>query len=240
MQQETYQKPAHGWTCFHCGETFHTVGAARDHFGSDIMDDPGCRIKLGAERGLLMALRKAQEELAAYRREDTALSKELYRMQSQHAEHIGLAEEAGFERGLADGRRFTLMQVAEFKQANLAPLRRHPVMPEKERTDLCDKLITEELQELRDAVERADLLAVFDALSDLQYVLDFAWLEFGLARIKSAGFDEVHRANMSKLGADGKPIFNEYGKVMKGPNYSPPDLLPILKTIMKQEAPDAG
>lgn len=55
--------PALGWTCFHCGETFTTPGAARDHFGCDQSDDPACRIKVGEERGLVMELRKAEAEI---------------------------------------------------------------------------------------------------------------------------------------------------------------------------------
>lgn len=57
---EVYGAPLHGWTCFHCGETFHTPGAARDHFGPTPASAPGCIIKAGEERGLLMALRKAE------------------------------------------------------------------------------------------------------------------------------------------------------------------------------------
>lgn len=61
---DTYNTPPHGWTCFHCGDTFTTPGAARDHFGFNPSSDPACRIKVGAERGLLMALRKAEALLA--------------------------------------------------------------------------------------------------------------------------------------------------------------------------------
>lgn len=62
--EDTYLAPPHGWTCFHCGETFTTVGAARDHFGFEPSRDPACRIKVGEERGLVMALRKAEQEAA--------------------------------------------------------------------------------------------------------------------------------------------------------------------------------
>ena len=60
---DTYKQPEHGWTCFHCGETFKKVGAARDHFGTQIDGLAGCQIKAGEERGLLMALRKAEAEV---------------------------------------------------------------------------------------------------------------------------------------------------------------------------------
>ena len=68
---ETYPQPSHGWTCFHCGETFTTVGAARDHFGEDMAGEPGCRIRVqvGEERGLLMALRKAEAQVSELRAE---------------------------------------------------------------------------------------------------------------------------------------------------------------------------
>lgn len=61
---DTYPVPKHGWTCFHCGDLFRTVGAARDHFGHDPFSEPGCRIKAGEEKGLLIALRKAEKDFA--------------------------------------------------------------------------------------------------------------------------------------------------------------------------------
>lgn len=105
MENDTYQKPFNGWTCFHCGETFTTVGAARIHFGADQSAQPGCMAKvgLGAERGLLMALRKAEERIAKYMEDDTDLHREIHRMQSQQSDALRDAEEAGYERGLRDG-----------------------------------------------------------------------------------------------------------------------------------------
>ena len=67
---DTYPIPADGWTCFHCGEKFTTPGSARDHFGCEPCADPACRIKVGEERGLVMALRKVEAELERYRNED--------------------------------------------------------------------------------------------------------------------------------------------------------------------------
>lgn len=103
-----YPVPAHGWTCFHCGETFTTPGSARDHFGFDPSADPACRIKLGAERGLLMALRKAEADIAELQRllhdENSEAWRLLARDQSRHACQLAAAEEAGYERGLTDGR----------------------------------------------------------------------------------------------------------------------------------------
>jgi len=85
-------------------------------------------------------------------------------------------------------------------------------------------LLFEEVEELADAVDAEDIEAVLDALIDIQYVLDGAFHAFGLANKKCVAFAEVHRSNMSKLGPDGKPIYREDGKVLKGPKYSPPNL----------------
>lgn len=107
---DTYEKPALGWTCFHCGETFTTVGGAQDHFGADPSKEPGCMLKvsLGAERGLLMKLRALEDELTTFyqRRaaEDTDLHREIHALQSRHADALQTAEELGFERGLRAGR----------------------------------------------------------------------------------------------------------------------------------------
>lgn len=96
--------PAHGWTCFHCGETFTTVGSAADHFGANPLAKPGCieKVELGGERGLLMALRKAQEQIARHMDEDTDIHNAMRRMQSQHSDSLNAAEEAGYARGLRD------------------------------------------------------------------------------------------------------------------------------------------
>ena len=83
-------------------------------------------------------------------------------------------------------------------------------------------LIKEELEELTKAMDEKDLLEVADALTDILYVTYGAGHAFGINLDKC--FDEVQNSNMSKLGEDGKPIYNEAGKVMKGPNYFKPDL----------------
>ena len=83
-------------------------------------------------------------------------------------------------------------------------------------------LIQEELDELKEAMNNNDLLEVADALTDLLYVTYGAGHAFGINLDKC--FNEVQNSNMSKLGKDGKPIFNQFGKVMKGPNYFKPDL----------------
>tara|TARA_X000001036_G_scaffold131306_1_gene124131 strand:- start:199 stop:570 length:372 start_codon:yes stop_codon:yes gene_type:complete len=83
-------------------------------------------------------------------------------------------------------------------------------------------LIKEELEELKTAMENKDLLEVADALTDILYVTYGAGHAFGINLDKC--FEEVQNSNMSKLDASGKPIFNESGKVMKGPKYFKPDL----------------
>ena len=83
-------------------------------------------------------------------------------------------------------------------------------------------LIKEELEEFKEAMENKDLLEVADALTDILYVTYGAGHAFGIDLNKC--FEEVQNSNMSKLGKDGKPIYNESGKVMKGPEYFKPDL----------------
>ena len=87
-------------------------------------------------------------------------------------------------------------------------------------------LITEELEELKNAMENKDLLEVADALTDILYVTYGAGHAFGINLDKC--FDEVQNSNMSKLSKNGKPIYNESGKVMKGPDYFKPDLSKFL------------
>ena len=88
-------------------------------------------------------------------------------------------------------------------------------------------LIEEELNELKDAIKNKDLKEAVDALTDILYVTYGAGHAFGVDLDKC--FEEVQNSNMSKLGEDGKPIYNEAGKVMKGPNYFKPDLSKFVK-----------
>ena len=98
-------------------------------------------------------------------------------------------------------------------------------------TDKINKLrldlIEEELEELKKAMNNKDLLEVADALTDILYVTYGAGHAFGIDLDKC--FDEVQNSNMSKLGSDGKPIYNDAGKVMKGPDYFKPDLSKFIK-----------
>ena len=97
---------------------------------------------------------------------------------------------------------------------------------DKKTNQLRIDLIKEELEELTDAMKNNDLTEVADALTDILYVTYGAGHALGINLDKC--FDEVQKSNMSKLGSDGKPIYNEAGKVMKGPNYFKPNLSKFL------------
>ena len=94
--------------------------------------------------------------------------------------------------------------------------------PSDKITSLRYDLISEELSELKEAIHNKDIKEVADALTDLLYVTYGAGHAFGINLDKC--FEEVQNSNMSKLGEDGKPIYNDKGKVMKGPNYFKPNL----------------
>jgi predicted HAD superfamily Cof-like phosphohydrolase len=87
-------------------------------------------------------------------------------------------------------------------------------------------LIEEEVQELRDGLDKKSMFEIADALTDILYVVYGAGHAFGIDLDDC--FSEVHRSNMTKLGANGRPLYREDGKVMKGPNYSEPDLTQFL------------
>ena len=99
--------------------------------------------------------------------------------------------------------------------------------PSEKIQDLRVSLIDEELSELKEAIENKDIKEVADALTDILYVTYGAGHAFGIDLDQC--FDEVQRSNMSKLDENGKPIFNEQGKVLKGPNYFKPNLEKFIK-----------
>ena len=101
-------------------------------------------------------------------------------------------------------------------------VRTKPQFPDDKTAQLRFNLIKEELDELELAIKAKDLKEIADALTDILYVTYGAGYAYGINLDKC--FKEVQRANMSKLGIDGKPIYNEKGKVMKGPNYTEPNL----------------
>lgn len=119
----------------------------------------------------------------------------------------------------------TLGCVKEFHETYDLPVKDKPDISCDQTKSLRINLLQEELNELKEALKNNDIVEVLDALTDLQYVLDGAYLSFGLHHVKDAAFNEVQRSNMSKLGADGKPIRREGdGKILKGPDYFAPDL----------------
>lgn len=118
-------------------------------------------------------------------------------------------------------------QVRQFNNTYKVPTSATPRLPSPEEARRLLSLIIEEFSELQEALENGDLVAVADALADILYVTaqQAATLGFPV----DALLREVQRSNMSKLGEDGEPIFREDGKVLKGPNFSEPDLKTILE-----------
>lgn len=116
--------------------------------------------------------------------------------------------------------------VREFMTTFGQEVKTKPEIPDAETVELRIELISEELEELWDACKDKDIIGVADALTDILYVTYGAGHAFGVDLDKC--FAEVQRSNMSKLGEDGKPIYRDDGKVMKGPNYSEPDLKKTL------------
>ena len=118
-------------------------------------------------------------------------------------------------------------KVRNFMKAFGQEVKTSPEFPTEETAKLRIELIVEELNELIDAKEDKDLIGIADALTDILYVTYGAGHAFGIDL--DSCFREVQRSNMSKLGEDGKPIYREDGKVLKGPNYSEPDLKKTLQ-----------
>ena len=117
-------------------------------------------------------------------------------------------------------------KVRNFMETFGQDVKTSPEVPDAETVSLRIELIAEEVEELWNACENKDIVEVAEALTDILYVTYGAGHAFGIDLDKC--FDEVQRSNMSKLGEDGNPIYREDGKVMKGPNYSEPDLKSVL------------
>ena len=117
-------------------------------------------------------------------------------------------------------------KVRLFMEAFGQEVKLKPEFPDAETRKMRLDLIEEELEELKDACFNKDMVEVADALADLLYVVYGAGHAFGIDLDDS--FREVHVSNMSKLGEDGKPIYLEDGKVMKGPKFKPPALQEVL------------
>ena len=112
--------------------------------------------------------------------------------------------------------------VKKFMQTFGQDVRTEASFPNDKTINLRLNLIEEELSELKEAIDKKDIKEVADALTDILYVTYGAGHSFGINLDKC--FAEVQNSNMSKLGENGEPIYNESGKVMKGPNYFKPDL----------------
>jgi predicted HAD superfamily Cof-like phosphohydrolase len=117
--------------------------------------------------------------------------------------------------------------VKKFMQTFGQEVKNKAEFPNEKIVQLRSELIKEELEELNQAIKDKDIKEVADALTDILYVTYGAGHAFGIDLDKC--FHEVQESNMSKLGYDGKPIYNESGKVMKGPNYFKPDVGKFLK-----------
>ena len=118
-------------------------------------------------------------------------------------------------------------KVKTFMQTFGQEVKSKPSFSTEKINELRYNLIKEELEELKQAIVNKDLLEVADALTDILYVTYGAGDAFGIDLDKC--FEEVQNSNMSKLGDNGKPIYNDAGKVMKGPNYYKPDLSKFVK-----------
>jgi predicted HAD superfamily Cof-like phosphohydrolase len=118
-------------------------------------------------------------------------------------------------------------KVKTFMQTFGQEVKLKPSFSTEKINDLRYNLVKEELEELKQAIDNKDLLEVADALTDILYVTYGAGHAFGIDLDKC--FEEVQNSNMSKLGDDGKPIYNDAGKVMKGPNFYKPDLSKFVK-----------
>ena len=113
-------------------------------------------------------------------------------------------------------------RVKKFMETFGQEIKEKASFPNDKITSLRYEMIKEELEEFKEAIDTKDIKEVADALTDILYVTYGAGHAFGIDLDKC--FEEVQNSNMSKLGKDGKPIYNENGKVMKGPNYFKPNL----------------
>ena len=118
--------------------------------------------------------------------------------------------------------------VETFHKVFKAPIGEKPKLIDKERGKLRWELMQEENQEYWEAVYGNDIVEIADALGDMLYILFGTIIEHGMQEKIAEVFDEIQRSNMSKLDENGKPIFREDGKILKGKNYSKPDFSKII------------
>jgi len=130
-----------------------------------------------------------------------------------------------------------LQQLLEFQRAYNSTRNTKPTLISEDDYVLRYKLGKEELIEYFDACKDGNLTEVADALADQLYILLGTMISHGMQDVIEDIFDEVHRSNMSKLGSDGKPIYREDGKILKGPNFSPPNISKYLSNNGQIEIP---
>ena len=116
--------------------------------------------------------------------------------------------------------------VGDFMEAFGQEVLEIPTLPDFNLAELRLDLINEEVQELKDGIDKGSMLEIADALTDILYVVYGAGHAFGIDLDEC--FFEVHRSNMTKLGPNGRPLYRDDGKILKGANYSKPDLTPYV------------
>lgn len=122
-----------------------------------------------------------------------------------------------------------LKAVQEFHEAFGLGIQQKPIANlDENKLKLRFDLMAEENEEYLEAAKNNDIVEVADALGDMLYILCGTILEHGMQHKIEEVFNEIQRSNMSKLGSDGKPIYREDGKVMKGPNYFKPNIIEII------------
>lgn len=126
----------------------------------------------------------------------------------------------------------TLLAVKQFHDACGIPTPNEPHIEDEALNELRLDVLHEELFELQTALKVGDCTGVLDALVDLQYVLDGAFLALGFARYKDVAFHEVHKTNMMKIGPDGKVKRREDGKILKPEGWQPPNLSQFLESSL--------
>lgn len=121
-----------------------------------------------------------------------------------------------------------LFQVLQFHEAFKMPIGQKPEPIADDRAEMRQRILQEEIDELAKAVQEKDMVEIADGVCDAIYILLGTAIEYGFYDRLEQMFSEVHRSNMSKL-KDGQPVYREDGKVIKGPDFSPPDLGQFLK-----------
>ena len=130
-----------------------------------------------------------------------------------------------------------LQQLWNFQSAYNSTRNTSPTFLSPDEYQLRYRLGKEELDEYLEACKDDDLIEVADALADQLYILLGTMISHGMGSVMEGIFDDVHRSNMSKLGEDGKPIYRDDGKILKGPNFSKPSIAKYLSGNAQLEIP---